>query len=129
MQKGMVDMVIVGSDRTSANGDVANKIGTYLKALAANDNKIPFYAALPLSTIDWEMNDGINEIPIEQRDEDEVKYVEGWSNNQITKVRIMPENSSVLNYGFDVTPAKYVTAIITENGVCSANKEDIEKLR
>lgn len=129
MQKGMVDMVIVGSDRTSSNGDVANKIGTYLKALAANDNNIPFYAALPLSTIDWNMNDGINEIPIEQRDEDEVKYVEGWSNNQITKVRIMPENSPVLNYGFDVTPAKYVTAIITENGVCSANKEDIENLK
>jgi methylthioribose-1-phosphate isomerase len=129
MQKGMVDMVIVGSDRTSSNGDVANKIGTYLKALAAHDNNIPFYAALPLSTIDWDMNDGINEIPIEQRDEDEVKYVEGWSNNQITKVRVMPENSPVLNYGFDVTPAKYVTAIITENGVCSAIKEDIENLK
>lgn len=129
MQKGMVDMVIVGSDRTSSNGDVANKIGTYLKALAAHDNKIPFYAALPLSTIDWNMNDGINEIPIEQRDEDEVKYVEGWNNNQITKVRVMPENSPVLNYGFDVTPAKYVSAIITENGVCNANKEDIENLK
>lgn len=129
MQKGMVDMVIVGSDRTSANGDVANKIGTYLKALAANDNNIPFYAALPLSTIDWNMNDGVNEIPIEQRDEDEVKYVEGWGNNQITKVRVMPENSPVLNFGFDVTPAKYVSAIITENGVCNTNKEDINNLK
>jgi methylthioribose-1-phosphate isomerase len=129
MQKGMVDMVIVGSDRTSANGDVANKIGTYLKALAAYDNNIPFYAALPLSTIDWKMNDGLNEIPIEERDEEEVKYVEGWDNDQITKVRIMPENSPVLNYGFDVTPAKFVTAIITEKRVCKANKRDIEKLR
>ncbi len=129
MQKGMVDMVIVGSDRTSANGDVANKIGTYLKALAAHDNNIPFYAALPLSTIDWDINDGVKDIPIEKRDEDEVKYVEGWNNNQITKVRIMPENSPVLNYGFDVTPAKYVTAIITEKGVCQANQKDIENLK
>lgn len=129
MQKGMVDMVIVGSDRTSANGDVANKIGTYLKALAAYDNNIPFYVALPLSTIDFEMNDGIKNIPIEQRDEDEVRYVEGWNNNKITKVRIMPENSPVANYGFDVTPAKYVTALITEKGVSNANKTEIENLR
>ncbi|MDA3952165.1 MAG: S-methyl-5-thioribose-1-phosphate isomerase [Bacteroidales bacterium] len=129
MQKGMVDMVIVGSDRTSANGDVANKIGTYLKALAAFDNRIPFYAALPLSTIDWGINDGVKEIPIEQRDEEEVKYVEGWHNNKITKVRIMPENSPVVNYGFDVTPAKYVTALITEKGVCNANKKDIEHFK
>ena len=129
MQKGMVDLIIVGSDRTSANGDVANKIGTYLKALAAYDNNIPFYVALPLSTIDWNINDGVKEIPIEQRDKDEVKYVEGWNNNQITKVRIMPENSPVLNYGFDITPAKYVTALITENGVCEANKKEIEKWR
>jgi len=128
MQKGLVDMVIVGSDRTSANGDVANKIGTYLKALAAHDNNIPFYVALPLSTIDWNINDGIKEIPIEQRDQDEVKYVEGWNKNEIIKVRIMPENSPVVNYGFDITPAKYVTALITEKGACKANKEDIEKL-
>ncbi|OFX18688.1 MAG: S-methyl-5-thioribose-1-phosphate isomerase [Bacteroidetes bacterium GWA2_31_9b] len=129
MQKGLVDMVIVGSDRTSANGDVANKIGTYLKALAAYDNKIPFYVALPLSTIDWDINDGVKEIPIEQRDEDEVKYVEGWDGSKITKVRIMPENSPVANYGFDITPAKYVTALITEKGICRANKEDLGKLR
>jgi len=129
MQKGMVDMVIVGSDRTSANGDVANKIGTYLKALAANDNNIPFYVSLPLSTIDFNMNDGVNQIPIEQRDVDEVKYVEGWNNKQITKVLIMPENSPVANYGFDVTPAKYVTALITEKGVCKATKQDIDKLK
>jgi len=129
MQKGLVDMVIVGSDRTSANGDVANKIGTYLKALAAFDNNIPFYVALPLSTIDWDIHDGVNEIPIEQRDADEVKYVEGWDGSKITKVRIMPENSPVANYGFDITPAKYVTALITEKGICSANKNDIEKLK
>ncbi|MFC2103756.1 S-methyl-5-thioribose-1-phosphate isomerase [Bacteroidota bacterium] len=129
MQKGMVDMVIVGSDRTSSNGDVANKIGTYLKALAAFDNNIPFYVALPLSTIDFEMNDGVKNIPIEERDQDEVKYVEGWYNNQITKVCIMPENSPVANYGFDVTPAKYVTGLITEKGVCKANRNDIDKLR
>ena len=129
MQKGLVDMVIVGSDRTSANGDVANKIGTYLKALAAHDNNIPFYAALPLSTIDWNLNDGVKEIPIEQRSADEIKYVEGWYNNEITKVRIMPENSPVANYGFDVTPAKYVTAIITEKGACKANKIELKKLK
>ncbi len=128
LQKGMVDMVIVGSDRTAANGDVANKIGTYLKALAAYDNHIPFYAALPLSTIDRNLEDG-NEIPIEQRDQDEVKYVEGWYNNKITKVRITPENSMAMNYGFDVTPAKYITALITEKGVCKTNKKEISKLK
>jgi len=129
MQKGMVDLCIVGSDRTSANGDVANKIGTYLKALAAHDNNIPFYVALPLSTIDFNMLDGVKQIPIEQRDADEVKYVEGWDNNKITKILIMPENSAVANYGFDVTPAKYVTVLITEKGVCETTKQDIEKLR
>lgn len=129
MQKGMVDLVIVGSDRTSVNGDVANKIGTYLKALAAHDNSIPFYVALPLSTIDWSIDDGVNEIPIEQRDENEVKYVEGWHNGQMTKVRIMPEKSPVVNYAFDVTPAKYVTALITENGVSKASKSDIKHLK
>ncbi|HAF31032.1 MAG TPA: S-methyl-5-thioribose-1-phosphate isomerase [Bacteroidales bacterium] len=128
MQKGMVDMVIVGSDRTSANGDVANKIGTYLKALAAQDNSIPFYVALPISTIDFDMIDGIKNIPIEQRNEDEVKYVEGWNENKLTKVRIMPENSPVANYGFDVTPAKYITALITEKGVCNACENDIKNL-
>ncbi|MCB2196999.1 MAG: S-methyl-5-thioribose-1-phosphate isomerase [Bacteroidetes bacterium] len=129
MQKGMVDLVIVGSDRTSANGDVANKIGTYLKALAAHDNHIPFYVALPLSTIDFTMDDGIKNIPIEQRSEDEVKYIEGWHNDEITRVRLTPENSPALNYGFDVTPAKYVTALITEKGVCKANKDEIGKLK
>lgn len=129
MQKGMVDLVIVGSDRTSANGDVANKIGTYLKALAAHDNHIPFYVALPLSTIDFTMDNGIKNIPIEQRSEDEVKYIEGWHNDEITRVRLTPENSPALNYGFDVTPARYVTALITEKGVCKANKDEIGKLK
>ncbi|MFO7842469.1 MAG: S-methyl-5-thioribose-1-phosphate isomerase [Bacteroidales bacterium] len=128
MQKGMVDMVIVGSDRTTAHGDVANKIGTYLKALAAYDNQIPFYVALPLSTIDWEVNDG-KDIVIEERDADEIHFMEGWHENKITKVRITPDNSQATNYGFDITPAKYVTALITEKGVCKANKEEIEKLK
>ena len=129
MQKVMVDLVIVGSDRTSANGDVANKIGTYLKALAAHDNNIPFYVALPLSTIDFNMTDGVKQIPIEQRDENEVRFIDGWLDNKINNVRIVPENSKAANYGFDVTPAKYVTALITEKGVCKANKQDIEKLK
>lgn len=128
MQKGMVDMVIVGSDRTTANGDVANKIGTYLKALAARDNNIPFYAALPLSTIDRNLSDGIRDIPIEQRKEEEVKYIEGYSESGLRKVLLTPEKSRVANYGFDVTPAAYITSLITEKGVCKPNKQDIEKL-
>ena len=128
MQKGMVDMVIVGSDRTTASGDVANKIGTYLKALAAKDNNIPFYTALPLSTIDRNLHDGMNEIPIEQRDGEEVKYMAGLSNGTIQKVLLMPENSRVANYGFDVTPARYVTSLITEKGLCEPSKKAIDKL-
>ncbi|OFX48905.1 MAG: S-methyl-5-thioribose-1-phosphate isomerase [Bacteroidetes bacterium GWA2_30_7] len=128
MQHGMVDMVIVGSDRTTSNGDVANKIGTYLKALAAYDNNVPFYAALPASTIDWNLTDGIKQIPIETRNEDEVKYIEGFENNKHTKTLICNENVKVANYGFDVTPAKYVTGLITEKGICKANKQDIYKL-
>jgi len=128
MQKGMVDMVMVGSDRTTANGDVANKIGTYLKALAAFDNHIPFYVALPLSSIDWEMDDG-KDIVIEEREQDEINYVEGWHENKITKIRITPEKNKAVNYGFDITPAKYVTALITEKGICKANKQDMEKLK
>lgn len=129
MQKGLVDMLIVGSDRTTASGDVANKIGTYLKALAAFDNQIPFYVALPLSTIDWKIDNGLKEITIEERDPDEIKFVEGWHKNKITKVSITPEKSKATNYGFDITPAKYVTALITENGICKAEKEEIEKLK
>jgi len=128
MQHGMVDMVIVGSDRTTYTGDVANKIGTYLKALAANDNNIPFYAALPSSSIDWQMEDGLKEIVIEERNGDEVKYIEGLCDGEIKKVLLTPGNSKVANYGFDVTPARLVTGIITERGVCKANKESILKL-
>jgi len=129
MQHGMVDLCIVGSDRTTSTGDVANKIGTYLKALAASDNIIPFYVALPSSSIDFTMKDGIHEIPIEQRDAEEVSWMEGkLENGQIGKIRIVNEQSPVANFGFDVTPAKYVTALITERGICKANEEDILRL-
>jgi len=128
MQHHMVDLVIVGSDRTTLNGDVANKIGTYLKALAAADNGVPFYAALPSTTIDWNMNDGIAEIPIEQRDGREVSMMEGMLNNEVHEFRILPEKSPVANYGFDVTPARLVTGLITERGVCKATREGILSL-
>ncbi len=128
MQHGLVDLVIVGSDRTTVTGDVANKIGTYLKALAAKDNDVPFYAALPSSTFDWEMEDGVKEIPIEQRDSSEVSEIEGWTANGIQTVRLIPEKSTAANYGFDVTPARLVTGIITERGICKANKESIMEL-
>ena len=123
MQHGMVDAVIVGSDRTTRNGDVANKIGTYLKALAADDNKIPMYAAMPSTTIDWSMTDGVRNIPIEERSADEVLHIEGLAGDVVTKVRLTPEKSPAANYAFDVTPARLVTAIITERGICSP-KED-----
>jgi methylthioribose-1-phosphate isomerase len=125
MQHGMVDLVIVGSDRTTVTGDVANKIGTYLKALAAKDNGIPFYVALPSSTFDWKMEDGIAEIPIEERDANEVTHIEGWTGSSIQKVKLIPENSPAANYGFDVTPARLVTGLITERGICKANRESI----
>lgn len=125
MQHGLVDLVIVGSDRTTATGDVANKIGTYLKALAAQDNNIPFYVALPSSTFDFEMNDGIREIPIEQRDPVEVSEIEGWTGSEIESVKLIPEKSKAVNYGFDVTPARLVTGLITERGICKANKGSI----
>jgi len=129
MQHGMVDLCIVGSDRTTSTGDVANKIGTYLKALAAFDNKIPFYVALPSSSIDFTMKNGIREIPIEQRDAEEVSWMEGkLENGEISKIRIVNEQTPVANFGFDVTPAKYVTALITERGVCKANPEGILSL-
>ena len=128
MQHGMVDMVIVGSDRTTHTGDVANKIGTYLKALAAHDNHIPFYVALPSTTIDWEMEVGINEIPIEERGGEEVKYIEGLCEGEIKKVLLSPKNSPVANYAFDVTPARLVTALITERGICKPNKDEIMNL-
>ncbi|TVQ15316.1 MAG: S-methyl-5-thioribose-1-phosphate isomerase [Bacteroidetes bacterium] len=128
MQQGQVDLVIVGSDRTTYTGDVANKVGTYLKALAAYDNNIPFYVALPSSTIDWETEDGVKEIPIEQRDPDEVKLVEGWCEDEVKKVRICPENTPAANYAFDITPARLVTGLITERGICNAHRDSILKL-
>ena len=128
MQQGKVDIVIVGTDRTTATGDVANKIGTYLKALAARDNNIPFYVALPSSTFDWNLKDGVKEIPIEERDPDEIRYIEGRAKNKITRVLICPENSAAANYAFDVTPAKLVTGFITERGICKATPEDIRRL-
>ncbi len=125
MQHGMVDMVIVGTDRTTYTGDVANKIGTYLKALAAHDNGIPFYVALPSSSFDWTIRDGLAEIPIEERGEDEVKYIQGLHDGEIVKVLLTPADSPATNYGFDVTPRKYVTALITERGICEASEEGV----
>jgi methylthioribose-1-phosphate isomerase len=126
MQHGQVDMVIVGTDRTTANGDVCNKIGTYLKALAADDNGVPFYVALPSPTIDWTVRDGIKEIPIEERSADEVTYVQGRSGNgSITKVRISPEGTAAANPAFDVTPARLITGLITERGVARASPEGL----
>ena len=127
MQHGMVDMVIVGTDRTTRQGDVANKIGTYLKALAAKDNNIPFYVALPSTTLDWTINDGLKEIPIEERNQDEVKYVIGKSreSGKMEEVLICPETTKASNYGFDVTPARLVTGLITERGVCQASEEGL----
>jgi len=128
MQHGMVDMVIVGTDRTTRTGDVANKIGTYLKALAARDNNIPFYVALPSSTFDWNAADGINEIPIEERAPDEIRYVQGMDNGMTRRVLITPETSPVANFAFDITPARLITGLITERGVCKATEEDITRL-
>ena len=128
MQHGMVDLVITGADRVTRTGDAANKIGTYLKALAAVDNNIPFYIALPSSTFDWMISDGLKEIPIETRSADEVKYVQGFCENEIKKVLITPPGSPVINYGFDVTPARLITALITERGICNANENAILQL-
>jgi methylthioribose-1-phosphate isomerase len=128
MQHAMVDMVIVGTDRTTAAGDVANKIGTYLKALAARDNNIPFYVALPSSTFDWNLRDGLKDIPIEQRDPDEIKYVQGVDQDGPTSVLICPQTTQAANFAFDVTPAKLVTGFITERGICKATEEDIRRL-
>ena len=128
MQHGMVDMVIVGTDRSTYTGDVANKIGTYLKALAAKDNNIPFYVALPSSTFDWTIQDGVRDIPIEERDPDEVRYVYGSSNDETTTVLVPPEDSPAANYAFDVTPARLVTSFITERGVCGASAEAVTAL-
>jgi methylthioribose-1-phosphate isomerase len=128
MQRGAVDLVIVGTDRTTHTGDVANKIGTYLKALAAKDNAIPFYVALPSSSFDWGLRDGLKEIPIEERSAEEVKQADGWLEGQQVQVRVAPEGSPAANYGFDVTPAHLVTGLITERGVCEANEKSIRAL-
>ena len=128
MQRGQVDMCIVGTDRTLSNGDVCNKIGTYLKALSAKDNNVPFYVALPSSTIDWKIKDH-KQIPIEERNSEELSYVEGVDeNNEIKKVRIYPQKSRSLNLAFDITPAKLVTGLITEKGICEASEKGLKGL-
>ncbi len=129
MQHGLVDVVITGADRVTRTGDVANKIGTYLKALAARDNSIPFYVALPSSTFDWALSDGIREIPIEQRGAEEVACIEGLNQQGLPEtVRIVPAVSPTANYGFDVTPARLLTGLITERGVCAATEAAIVRL-
>jgi len=129
MQHAMVDLVIVGSDRTTRTGDVANKIGTYLKALAAKDNNVPFYVALPSSTIDWDLRDGLREIPIENRSGDEVKYVTGLSqDNKLTTVLCGLAETPASNYAFDVTPARLVSGIITERGIAAASEGSLLQL-
>lgn len=124
MQHGLVDLVITGADRVTRNGDAANKIGTYLKALAAKDNNVPFYVALPSSTLDWDITGGVKNIPIEQRGGDEVAWMEGIAaDGTLHNVRIVPSASPVANYAFDVTPARLISGLITERGVFAANEE------
>ena len=125
MQHGMVDIVFTGTDRTTRCGDVANKIGTYLKALAAHDNNIPFYVALPSTTIDWHSRDGVAEIPIEERDPEEVSHIYGISDGKPTRVRTTANDTPISNYAFDVTPARLVTGLITERGICKASEEGL----
>jgi len=128
MQRGKVDLCIVGTDRTASNGDVANKIGTYLKALAAKDNAVPFYVALPSPSIDWNLSDG-GKIPIEERDATEITRISGMtSDGNLSTVRLTPQSSPAGNWGFDVTPARLVTGLITERGVCVASREGLETL-
>ena len=123
MQHGMVDLAIVGTDRTTRAGDVCNKIGTYLKALAAHANDVPFYVALPSSTIDWRISDGVADIPIEERSPREVTHISGRAaNGDVAEVRLTPEGSPARNWAFDVTPARYVSGLITERGVCAATE-------
>ncbi len=128
MQHGLVDMVITGADRVTKTGDVANKIGTYLKALAAADNNIPFYVAFPSSTFDWTLTDGLSQIPIEQRDDREVKWMSGLKDGLEQEFLIMPEDSPAANYGFDVTPSWLITGLITERGVCHPDGIEIKTL-
>lgn len=129
MQHGQVDICITGTDRTAGNGDVANKIGTYLKALAAEDNGVPFYVALPHSTIDWTIEDGVRDIPIEQRDQTEVTHIQGLAaDGTVQSVQVSAPGSQAGNYAFDVTPARLVTGLITERGVCEASREGLLSL-
>ena len=128
MQNDEVDMVIVGSDRTTATGDSANKIGTYLKALAAFDNNIPFYSAVPSTSFDFSAYDGLTDITIEERNPDEVLTIEGLVNDKIEKVVISPNNAAAKNYGFDITPARLITGIITERGICRASENSIKEM-
>lgn len=128
MQRGEVDLVIVGTDRTTYTGDVANKIGTYLKALAAKDNGVPFYVALPSSSFDWCLRDGLREIPIEERGSEEVKFADGWSDGRHVEVRLAPEATPAANFGFDITPRRLVTGLITERGICKADEAEIRAL-
>lgn len=125
MQHGMVDLCIVGSDRTTRTGDVANKIGTYLKALAAKDNNVPFYVALPSSSFDFKLIDGVKEIPIELREAEEITHIEGEEDNNLKEIRIVHTRNKVANYGFDVTPARLVSGLITERGICKASEQEI----
>lgn len=127
MRQGKVDLCVVGADRVTSAGDVVNKIGTYLKALAANDNGVPFYVAFPSSTLDWKTKNG-KDIIIEERGSDEIKYAEGRGKNGTEKVLLAPEKSKAVNFGFDVTPARYITGFITERGICKPNEEDIRDL-
>ena len=129
MQHDMVDLVIVGSDRTTSRGDVCNKIGTYLKALAAYENNVPFYAALPISTLDWGIKDGVKEINIESRSENEVTCISGMNKKgDIETIKLVPEDCKAFNPGFDVTPNNFVTGLITERGVCKATEDEIKNL-
>ena len=128
MQHGMVDLVITGTDRTTRSGDVANKIGTYLKALAANDNELPFYVALPSTTIDWDIDDGVGSIPIEERDPAEVTDIYGTANGEPVVVSTIGSETPAANYAFDVTPARLVTGLITERGICAASREGLATL-
>jgi methylthioribose-1-phosphate isomerase len=128
MQNGMVDLVFVGCDRATRRGDVANKIGTYLKALAAFENNIPFYSFFPSTSIDYSIVDGLTEIPVEERDAEEVRTISGISGKELMSVRICPEKTPAANYAFDVTPAKYITGLVTEKGICRAKEDEIKKM-
>ena len=130
MQHNKIDICITGTDRTASNGDVCNKIGTYLKALAAYDNNIPFYVSAPISSIDFNIENGVRDIPIEERDSEEVSHISGLDeNNKLKKIKIVPEGSSCTNFAFDVTPAKYITKLITEKGIVDANFQSISSLK